>query len=173
MLAKDYSEVEDVEIDGVKFKIGWIPSGKWRLLIIAQEAVRRAAIRRTLIALKAQGNASPTPEETYDALIFDAEFVEGMEKLKMEAAAWGVRGHSGLKTSSGAEVPFKGETREYLGKKYEGASMETVATYQDVGSLLSELYTRASEKNSLGESQKKSSAPLPDTSTDDGTATTA
>ncbi len=171
MKIRSYTETESVEIDGGQFQLAPIPEGVWRNLALRSTASSRDARRRALIDLRGAG------EEVDDGAVQRAMFLDPvhrreLEELAREAVAWGVRGH----TVEG--LAFTPGEREYFGRKYSGASDETVADYADTrldagGTLLNALYVAVHRKNSLDPAQKKSSPPPSDTTPDAGAAPTA
>jgi hypothetical protein len=166
-----YTEIDRVEIEGATFDLCPIPSGVWRTLQLEGFAAVRAAQRRQILAAKAAGEQ--VDEDTIRAtLTLEAEYRSAIEGLERRAVAWGVRGHSGL------PYPFAAAERDYFGRKYAGASEETVCAYADTrledgSGLLHVLYLKLHEKNDLVEGSKKNSASPPDTTASDGTAPTA
>lgn len=177
LTARTYSEIDRVDIGGVTFLIGWIPRDKYAALALAGAKASRDALRRALAALKERGDLPVDEEERKKAveleMRFDTVWTEALASYQRSLAAWGVAGHEGLRDGAGAAVDFVAVEREFLGRRYSGASEETVAVYADVPGLIEELYLAIAMKNALGADQKKVS-PLPPSPTDgSSTAPTA
>ncbi len=171
MKIRSYTETESVEIEGGRFELAPIPDGVWRNLALRSAASTRDARRRALVELRAAGEEA-TADTVATTMLLDPVHRRELEQLAREAVGWGVRAH----TVAGLE--FKPGEREYLGRKYSGASDDTVADYADTrldagGTLLNALYVRVHEKNTLDPLAKKNSPPPSGSTPDGGAASTA
>lgn len=158
MRVPSYTETDPFEMEGATFQLGVIPRGQYTILSLEGQRAVDQARRRALLDLKAQGNATPSQDDVAEAARLDPAYIAALELHMAKVVAWGVRGHAGVQDSAGAEVPFAGAVREYLGGKYPGASDETVAMYGGAGILVS-LYNAVSGKQQLDQASKKNSPP--------------
>lgn len=171
MRVPSYAKVDTVEVEGGRFDLAPVPEGVWRGLALQVASATRAAKRRALFALKESG------DEISEGAVTELTYLDGvyrneLEVIKRESVAWCVRGHvvEGL--------PFVAAEREFFGRRYPGASDETVRDYADTrldrgGVLLDALYVEVSRKNSLSPVEKKSSGPPSETTAGAGDVTTA
>lgn len=164
-------QVDKVVVEGGEFELAPIPEGVWRRLALRSSSAARAAKRRAVLDLKAAGE-EVNEESVGLASYLDSVYRDEVEVLQRESVAWGVRGHQveGL--------PFVAAERDYFGRKYQGASDQTVGDYADTrldagGTLLQALYLEVFRKNALSPLEKKDSAPPSGTTDGGGAATTA
>lgn len=171
MRVPSYGQVDKLTVEGGTFDLAPIPDGVWRRLALRSSAAVRAAKRRAVLDLKAAGE-EVNEESVSVAIYLDEIYRDEVETLQRESVAWGVRDHQveGL--------PFVSAEREYFGRKYVGASDQTVGDYADTrleagGTLLGELYLAVYRMNALSPLEKKSSGPPSGTTDGGGAATTA
>jgi hypothetical protein len=175
MIVRDYSESREVVADGVRFRVGHVPHGRWRQIALAGADAYRNAVRRSLSRARTQ----TTPAE-YEALTDDERalllealrnedpgFLATIEEMQREAVKWGLRGWEG------APVAFEGAEREYMGRRYAGASDRDVEIVADNRATLAALYVAISEMNEVTVTEKKSSPSPTPTTAGVGPASTA
>lgn len=175
MLVRDYSETREVTVGGVTFLVGYVPAGRWRQIALAGADAYRNALRRSLTRARSQtdpGAYEALGDEERAILLEalrneDTEFNAMVESHQREAVKWGLRGWRD------APVPFQGQEREYLGRRYACASDRDVEILADNRDVLASVYIAVSEMNDLSEPEKKSSPSPTATTGDAGPATTA
>jgi hypothetical protein len=129
MIAVNPKTVVEVDIEGVKFKIGILPFGK------------RVEIQ-SLTHFNREGVNSVQMQE--------------LLKQSYEYVRWGVKGHSDLKYVDGSIVEFKSEKAKVGEVEYDIVSQETMEIYAAGSKILSALCTEVIKFNyASGDELKK------------------
>jgi hypothetical protein len=162
MRLRNYGTVQRVEVAGSAFLLGWIPRGILQDISLRLEAMKAAATRRALLVLRAEhaedGRPPPTEEEVRARMVSDPVFTRDLRVINQEVVGWGVRGHENVLDETNALVPFQGVYRDYFGQRFESASDEMVARYEDAGILL-DLAVLVFDRNRLDDEAKKNWPP--------------
>lgn len=142
MIARDMKETKEIEIKGAKFTLGLIDAKTVRAFKSKMSYAKRMLLGD--LDFNAQNlNASITKSE--------AAAVEADDALNAAFAGfvqYGVRGHSGIKDTSGQEIPCE------LDEKNHTVSEKTMSMYDNNG-LIVPLASAVIEFNLLSEGDKK------------------
>lgn len=172
LTVRSYAKATPVDVMGAGFLVGWIPFALMREVNLEAHRANLAAKARALAQAQAEG-AAKVDDRVAEIVALDREWLLALEHLYREVVRWGVRGHTGLRTEDGQDVPFLSGTEDYLGRSFTVVRAETLAVYADVPHLMAALYNEVSRVNDLDLPGKGASPPpTPSASPPNGDATT-
>lgn len=145
---------EWVEVQGARFLVNRLPAPLWEELVLSVRQMERAATRRALLSLKAEGEI-PTDEAVLSRRAEDPEFNRESRRVMATAVAYGVAGHSDLAGPDGAPLPCDTEPKEWEGRAWTGITTKQAMMYADDTPLFIDLYVAVARANSLQPEEKK------------------